>query len=471
MNKLPNHLSKSWINFLVFVFSISVLSITGHGGEAAIMLLITSIYVSITNTRDGAKYKLNKSEIIFITLVLLFWLLNLLNTIFQPDGLEYENIKLAFRAMDNPMRWLLMLPIFFLFRRFTLDWRFIAIGLSIGVFISVGIAVNEIYFLGVERATGGVNHYITFGELMVAVDILLWIFMVFAWSNHKFLRSFFFIASLVAFYGSLLSVTRGAWIVYIFIILSFTILSLKKSLFQNNKFFNKGLIMRVLMSFLVFFLVSKTDQFNLIQKRTVDTVSEIINGEVNNASGGRINLYFGAMKIAQHFPLGIGTDNFRNGSKYLILIDAQENKSVVVKNQNNDILNINNIKGIHEHHFLRSYNHDGSLRFTSEFRHAHNEWLNVLAENGVAGFILLTLLFGFPFKIFWQNLNHKNNLVSMYSYCGISLISSFFVFGQTQSVFTSHVAVIFFIFFLFLFFSQVSRLISIDAHKKALINS
>jgi len=111
---------------------------------------------------------------------------------------------------------------------------------------------------------------------------------------------------------------------------------------------------------------------------------------------------------------------------------------------------------------LQSYNEDGSIKYTSRYRHAHNEWLNVLAENGVAGFILLTLLFAFPIKIFWQNLSHENDLVGMYSYCGILLIVSFAIFGQTQSVFTSHAAVIFFIFFLFLFLAQISRLNNID---------
>ena len=57
-------------------------------------------------------------------------------------------------------------------------------------------------------------------------------------------------------------------------------------------------------------------------------------------------------------------------------------------------------RDIHDYHYLQSFNkvEDGSIKLTSRFRHAHNEWLNVLAENGVAGFILLTLLFVFPIK-------------------------------------------------------------------------
>ena len=238
MTKSPNLLLTKWINLWVFVFCVTVLGVNGHGGEAAIILLFTMVYIFITNNDDRSKYKLNRDEIIFIALVILFWLLNLLNTLFQPEGLEFENTRLALRAMDNPMRWLLMLPIFFLFRRYKLDWRVIPIGLSIGVFSAVSVAAYEVYFLGLNRATGTMNHIITFGELMVAADVLLWILMIFAWNNNnKLLATIILIASLVAFYGSLLSVTRGAWLVYIFLLFSFVIYILKRGISNMNYFF------------------------------------------------------------------------------------------------------------------------------------------------------------------------------------------------------------------------------------------
>ena len=48
---------------------------------------LTMVYVFFTNKDDRSKYKLSRDEIIFVTLVILFWLLNLLNTLFQPEGL------------------------------------------------------------------------------------------------------------------------------------------------------------------------------------------------------------------------------------------------------------------------------------------------------------------------------------------------------------------------------------------------
>ena len=165
------------------------------------------------------------------------------------------------------------------------------------------------------------------------------------------------------------------------------------------------------------------------------------------------------------------------GGKAVIIFDGIINyDKIIVKDKYDNVLDYEDLKSIrfkksdskdkydlHDYRYLQSFNkEDGSLKFTSRWRHAHNEWLNVLAENGVAGIILLTLLFTFPIKIFWQNLSHENDLVATYSYCGTLLIVSFAIFGQTQSMFTSHAVVIFFIFFLFLFIAQISRLSYID---------
>jgi O-antigen ligase len=433
-------------------------------------------YVFLTSKEDRSKYKLSRDETIFVALVVLFWLLNLLNTLFQTEGLEFDNARLALSAMDNPMRWLLMLPIFFLFRRHRLDWRVIAIGLSIGVFITVSIAIYQVYFLGHSRAPGGMNHAISFGEFMVVADLLLWVPMIYAWNtNKKLLSAILLIASLVAFYGSLLSVTRGAWLAYVFLILSFVIYTLKRSMFNKYYLFSKPVLLRITLAFVVFFLVTQTAQYQTIKSRTADTFVQASEGSYDSATGNRLVIYKLALEVGRQFPFGVGPNNFRNGGKAVIIMDAMSHSDVTVKDQNQNILTKENIIALYKqpslnwrfpYLFLESFNEDGSLRYTSKFKHAHNEWLNVLAENGIAGVILLTLLFALPLKIFWQNLSHKNDLVGMYSYSGILLIVSFAIFGQTQSIFSSHDVLIFFIFFLFLFLAQISRLSNAgDSHE------
>jgi O-antigen ligase len=468
MQILSNKFLSQWVNFWVFIFCISVLSVRGHGGEAAIILLLTMGYIFVTNNNGKSRYRLTKDEIIFIALVMFFWLSNVLNTFHQPEGLEYESVRMAWRAIDNPMRWILMLPIYFLFRRFDLDWKIIAIGLSIGVLLSVSIAAYETYFLDINRASGGLNHVITFGELMVVTDLLLWVFMIFAWSkNHRLFSTLIFIASLIAFYGSLLSATRGAWLVYVLLMLTFIFYTLRRSITNIKYLYSKPLLLRIFFVFVIFFTIQETEQYQTINQRTVNTISQISEGKFYLASGERTPMFRTAIEIAKNYPFGVGTDNFRNGAKTIIIQDYLDNENITVNSDKTKFLNKTDLeRDLHYYSYLESYYEDGNLKFTSRYRHAHNEWLNVLAENGFLGFILLSLLFIFPLKVFWQNLKNENQLASIYSYCGITLISSFSIFGQSQSIFTSHAALIFFIFFLYLFLAQISK---INSNNKEMI--
>ncbi len=198
-----------WINFWVFLFSITVLSYSGHGGQSAIVLLLTMLYVFIAKRKESTSFTLYKEEKIFLYLVFLFWLLQLFGILYQPEGYEFENARAQLKSFDYPMRWLLLLPVFFLLRRYIVDWRVVAIGMSIGVFVTVAIATHQVYVLGLDRAYGASNHPIPFAELMVVADLLLWMLMIFAWNNgNKIISFILLVASLAGFYGSLLSVTR-----------------------------------------------------------------------------------------------------------------------------------------------------------------------------------------------------------------------------------------------------------------------
>ena len=453
-----------WVNFLVFLFCISVISIDGHGGQAAIGLLITSIFF-FTNNKNS-RYKLDNNEIIFISLVVIFWSINLLNTLVQPEGLEPENLRKAFRGMDNPMRWILMLPLFFLFCRVKLDWRLYSIGISLGVLISVSISLYALYFLGNYRDAGGMNHIITFAEIMVISDIFLWTFMTLAWkNNYKKIAFILLLASLVAFYGALMSAVRGALILYIFLALGMILYSIFKGLTFMRFMLTQSNLMRLVLGFMIIFLVFQISHNNSPKSRIFETFSLIKDAKFNQATSGRVEIFMTAISVFKEFPFGVGTDNYSAGVKALIIKDKIKNPDLIVKNQDNYVLSDHELGlhdqtlvSIHNHYYLQSFNTDGSLRFTSKWRHAHNEWLNVLVENGFIGFLFLTLLFAFPLKIFLQKLNHSNQIVRIYSCCGMFLIFSFVIFGQTQSVFTSHAALMFFIFFLYLFLGQISLL-------------
>jgi len=263
-----------WINFWVFLFSVTVLSYLGHGGQSAIVLLLTMLFIAIVKRKESTNFTLHKEEKVFVYLVFLFWLLQLFGILYQPEGYEFENTRAQLKSFDYPMRWLLLLPVFFLLRRYLVDWRVMAIGMSIGVFISVAIATQQVYILGIGRAQGASNHPIPFAELMVVADLLLWMLMIYAWNNGNKIVSFILlIASLAGFYGSLLSVTRGAWLAYVFMIVIWLLYMFKKSFSDRKHLFSIPIVARLLLAVLVFYIVSQTDQYQVLQSRTAVTIN------------------------------------------------------------------------------------------------------------------------------------------------------------------------------------------------------
>ena len=402
-----------WINFWVFLFSVTVLSYSGHGGQSAIVLLLTMLYVFIAKRKESTNLTLHKEEKIFLYLVFVFWLLQLFGILYQPEGYEFENARAQLKSFDYPMRWLLLLPVFFLLRRYLVDWRVMAIGMSIGVFISVAIATHQVYVLGLGRAYGASNHQIPFAELMVAADLLLWMLMIYAWNNGNKIVSFILlIASLAGFYGSLLSVTRGAWLAYVFMIVIWLLYMFKKSFSDRKHLFSIPIVARLLLAVLVFYIVSQTDQYQVLQSRTAVTINNLSVGGYNSATGNRVEIYQDAFEVIKQHPFGVGTDNFS-----------------AVKQSNNNT-----------------------------YSQAHNELINLWVENGIQGVIILLLLLGYAFKVFYKHLKNSNDLVSIYAACGLMLIVSYMIFGFSQAVFSHHQTLIFFIFYLYFFFSQIQFL-------------
>jgi O-antigen ligase len=408
---MTNDFLTKWIGFWVFLFSVSVLSLPGHGGQSAIALLFTMLYVAISKRNNRQDFSLNKEERFFVYLVLFWFGWQLFGVFYQPLGYEFESARAQLRVMDDMSRWLLLLPVFFLLRRYFVDWRILAIGLSAGVLITVSVAHYEIYFLKIPRAEGMSTHPIPFAELMVVSDLLLWMFMIHAWNkNQKLLSYFLLFASVVAFYGSLLSVTRGAWLVYVFMILIWLAYVVKNSLTDKKHLLSKPIILRLLLASIVFFAVSQTEQYQTLKSRTLQTVNDVSNGNYQGASSNRFNIYKDAINHIEKQPFGIGTHNFKqidpNGYPF----------------------------------------------------NAHNQLLNVWVENGIQGVISLLLLVGYAFRFFWKNLSHANESVSIYASCGLMLIVSYIIFSQSQVVLDHHQTLIFFIFYLYFFFAQIQFL-------------
>jgi hypothetical protein len=130
--------------------------------------------------------------------------------------------------------------------------------------------------------------------------------MIYAWNtNKKLLSTLLLIVSLAAFYGSLFSLTRSARLAYVFLILSFVIYTLKRSMFNKYYLFSKPILLRIALALVVFFLVSQTAQYQTIKSRTADTFVQVSEGSYDSATGNRLVLYKLALEVGRQFPFGV----------------------------------------------------------------------------------------------------------------------------------------------------------------------
>ena len=152
---------------------------------------------------------------------------------------------------------------------------------------------------------------ISFAELMVISDLFLWMLMIYAWDlSQKKLSVFLLFASIAAFYGSLLSVTRGAWLAYVFMILIWLIYALKKSLVSIKYFFSTPVISRIILATIVFLLVYQTEPFQNMKHKSSRVAVNLSQGNFIDAAEGRADKFQTAYTIIKNHPFGVGTDNF-----------------------------------------------------------------------------------------------------------------------------------------------------------------
>ena len=422
-----------WVNFLVVAYLVSALVHKGHGGELAVVLIFTALLVPVLKLNQYDYINLNREEMVLVGAVLLFVVWSILGAFLQPDGLEFENARRQWKALDAPSRWLFLLPLFFLFRQIKIDWRWLAWGLSIAIFAAVGVAVQQVYFEGAGRASGMTGNPIIFGELLVVADLLTWMLMVYAWNTQRVgIAVLLLLASLAAFYGAMLTGTRGALLAYGLMVVVWLLHGYRNLGGVREKLFSRVAIIRLLGFVMIFFVVSQTAQYRAIEAKSIHDFQLLQSGQLDGVGGGRGEMFKVAVEGVQRYPFGVGTDN------YHAILDALVKEGYSGWSQQ-------------------------EKQFLLKFNQAHNEWLSLSIENGIQGFLTMMFIFGYAGKVFFNRLKSRDELVGIYAACGMMLLAGYIVFGMTQAVFSHNTTSIFFILLFYLFLSQVTRINRADS--------
>lgn len=305
----------------------------------------------------------------------------------------------SLRALDNPSRQALALAaigVIVLTRpKAELFWHGVFVG-TVGAF---GLALYERFVQDLPRAEG-FHMPIMFGNLAIAMGLMsLAAVPRFANSRFAILPYMAFVASVGA---SLLSGTRGSWIALLLAFVPFFA--------YRRQSMGRSVIALAIASFALFMAASVIPELK-VRERVQDASAEVTEyyqaGKADTSVGARLEMWKGAwIMFAEQPLLGVGRANFNNQMNALIA--------------RGDI--------------------DPAI---SQFRHAHNEMLHVMATGGLVGALALMFLYAAPI-VFFIRVFRRIEIAKPYALAGLLLVLSYVGFGLTQVMFTHHIGNLFY---------------------------
>ncbi|WP_034411601.1 O-antigen ligase family protein [Candidatus Photodesmus katoptron] len=367
------------------------------------LLIAYSIFFII---KDNISLVYDTFDCLVITCLSIYFVVNIPN-VFIDTG--------EFRYFQGGIRLLLCIPIYIFIRETLADNCFhikaLSLGIIAGSFCSLLIAIYQYFFLGYTRVDGWL-YSINFGYLSCSLAFLA-ICLSFDSEYKQYLRLAFIAACISTF----LTLTRGA-IFAIPIITSFIALLN----WTTNFNFKKVLLISIsfLMIFLIFFFTS-----NNFQKRinfTIEEFSSITSGNIHDSvsSGGRIMLWESALKAFLKSPfIGLTYPERETFNQKLF--------------ERGEITNW----------------HLGIKR-----GHAHSQYFEMLASNGLLGIIGLIGMLFLPLTMFSYYYIKTNNIISL---TAATFVAGFSIFGITEVLLQANLISAFYGFMLATFFAFIKH--------------
>lgn len=372
---------KIYAELSVFLLGFLCLIIPSGYSYGATLLFVGGLYTLFTHWRA---LPLDRYDKLILGAVLLFGVQGLVSWLIHGfDG-----------DVDKLSRFILALPVFFLIYRARPSLHALWLGLACGVLGALLLALYQRLILGELRADGFSNA-IQFGNLAMLMGMLCLAGLAWAHSLSRHRRKMLVLLSLAAVAGvitSALSGSRGGWlglpiILVVIFVAYYAIFSLRAKLLV--------LLCVVLGGF---FLLSNPHIG--VKQRIAEAYHEIAlfqDGTVQTSVGYRLEMWRGAIKLAQEKPLfGWGDEGYQEGMQQL--------------------RETNQIRGR-----------------ADLFTHAHNEFIDRLAKQGITGLIALILLYQVPLWTFASAKRAAHLPTRAVAMAGILLSLCYFDFGLTQA--------------------------------------
>lgn len=343
------------VSLAVFLFYALNQSIPSGYSYGAGLLLLLSLF-NLSNRPWSALNAQDKS---------LIWILL---AVFGTGVLSYIAHGNALRELDTSSRFLLVIPVFLLLIKWPPRAQWLWAGMAVGGYSSAGVAIWQLYGMGLSDVDGLTNG-VRYGAISTMLGILCVAGLVWTHQNTaKYVwlwRLLLSLGALGAWYGSLMSGTRGAWIALPVVFMLFCLGLFNKRNLLKATIVSAGLV-------LVLGTWISTTPNNPVKagyRNAVVDISDFFErGIVTGSISGRFAVWNAALTNIPNKPLlGWGVAEYRKQ------LNEQIERNVVDP-------------------------------YVVELSHTHNLYLETLLYKGAVGLLAILALFALPFWYFCQRL-------------------------------------------------------------------
>lgn len=392
--------------FLCFAFPVVMASVKDGGSTVYILLFLLAIVFCWKGW-----VQLDNSEKHILFGVLAFVALSVLSLV------NTENFNEANYRLEKLFRLVMLVPVYLLVRRSGVDVsRVFLAGVAVGAFVLAAEAWYQINVDGRDFADGA-YHKIVFGDTAMLLSVILCA-AVCTLDLSRWQKAGCLLAATAGLYASVLSMTRGAWLL-IPVLLPVWAWLYRKKLGRREWALAGGIAVLMLGVLVVWQPAS-------IKQPLMRGISDLQEYKENSASGTswgvRLNLWHDSLLILKQHPL-IGTG----------IGDLSVHRQQLAR------------QGLANNVYL-------------EGNHAHSIYFNALAVSGILGFgALVAGLFVLPFRFFYRRWNEAQIPVQRFHVLGgITTIVAFAVFGLSEGWMARNPFVNAYAMFLIVFMSGVA---------------
>ena len=321
--------------------------------------------------------------------------------------------QLALKKLSKFFYLLLVIPVYFFFRYFSINHACFWYGLFVGAVLSACGALYDSYVYYPIRAHG-ITHPIIFGDLALLMGAMSVAGMGWFKLKGRLFVIIPIVAAVMGLLASFLSQSRGGWIsIPVIVLILLWFFSAQVPRWKLGV----GLVMLVI-SLVVIYQLPQTG----VERRvaiTFNELSEYFSTDTSHMShetaiGSRFEMWQASLQIFRDNPLiGVGWGHY------------QENAQILVE------------KGLRH-------------KTVGDWVHPHNQFLSSMVAGGVIGLIATLALFAIPALIFIRVIrsHDRSNDAHRFALAGLIMIVGFAVFNLSESFLERSRTVGFFVFYL-----------------------